>query len=426
MKLVSYAQNFEDVMLWRALGHINDGFYIDVGANDPTIDSVTKAFYDAGWSGINIEPEKEWFDKLAAQRTRDNNIQCAAGSSEGSLKLFVLPGTGLSTSNKEIAKEHEEEYSISVTETVVPLKTLTTICRENNVNDIHFLKIDVETAEKSVLEGIDLRLIRPWILVVEATLPGSQNQDHQDWEPIILSKDYHFIYFDGLNRYYVADEHKDLDHHFSTPPNVFDGASLSGLSNNLWCTTVSNKAETTLAEQKEYTTELERKIHQIESENFKIRKSTREKIIALKLSHEDINEELKKETLSLKSRLNKSEKNHKNLTKKINLLTNSRSWRLTQPLRKTVKSISVLRRKTKEKTSRLRKKAIRTARRKPLFKRMVNGLLYFSPTLKTRFNRPSTKDKKTSTLRQHKHISENASSALNFLNAEIKKNKGNK
>ena len=52
MSFVSYAQNFEDVMLWRALKHIDCGFYIDVGAQDPVIDSVTKSFYDHGWRGV--------------------------------------------------------------------------------------------------------------------------------------------------------------------------------------------------------------------------------------------------------------------------------------------------------------------------------------------------------------------------------------
>ena len=42
---VSYAQNYEDVMLWRALKHVKKGFYVDVGANDPKFDSVTQAFY---------------------------------------------------------------------------------------------------------------------------------------------------------------------------------------------------------------------------------------------------------------------------------------------------------------------------------------------------------------------------------------------
>jgi hypothetical protein len=42
--ITSYAQNFEDVMLWRALGHIENGFYIDIGAFDPSVDSVGKGF----------------------------------------------------------------------------------------------------------------------------------------------------------------------------------------------------------------------------------------------------------------------------------------------------------------------------------------------------------------------------------------------
>ena len=34
MSFFSYSQNGEDVLLWRALKHIKDGFYIDVGANE--------------------------------------------------------------------------------------------------------------------------------------------------------------------------------------------------------------------------------------------------------------------------------------------------------------------------------------------------------------------------------------------------------
>jgi hypothetical protein len=56
MPFISYGQNSEDVVLWRALRDIGTGFYVDVGAGDPKEDSVTHAFYERGWSGINIEP----------------------------------------------------------------------------------------------------------------------------------------------------------------------------------------------------------------------------------------------------------------------------------------------------------------------------------------------------------------------------------
>ena len=74
--MISYAQNFEDVILWRAFKDVNCGRYVDVGAFHPEIDSVTKWFYDQGWSGINIEPVPESFDALNAARSRDQNL-CA-------------------------------------------------------------------------------------------------------------------------------------------------------------------------------------------------------------------------------------------------------------------------------------------------------------------------------------------------------------
>jgi hypothetical protein len=46
---ISYAQNFEDVMLERAFADLAEGFYVDVGAWDPDLESVTRHFYERGW-----------------------------------------------------------------------------------------------------------------------------------------------------------------------------------------------------------------------------------------------------------------------------------------------------------------------------------------------------------------------------------------
>ena len=55
-----YAQTHEDVLLWRALHNVQHGFYIDIGAHDPTALSVTRAFYEHGWRGINVEPDPQY------------------------------------------------------------------------------------------------------------------------------------------------------------------------------------------------------------------------------------------------------------------------------------------------------------------------------------------------------------------------------
>jgi FkbM family methyltransferase len=222
MSFVSYAQNFEDVMLWRALKHVECGFYIDVGACDPDVDSVTKAFYDRGWSGINIEPLSQWHEQLEEKRPRDINLQVAAGAERGEMAFYELADTGLSTSERAIAERHESERNYTKRECTVPVETLNSICQRFHRAPIHFLKIDVEGAEKDVLGGIDFSLVRPWIILVEATLPNTQISNYADWDPLMTAAGYEFVYFDGLNRFYVAHEHGELKGHFCAPPNVFD------------------------------------------------------------------------------------------------------------------------------------------------------------------------------------------------------------
>jgi FkbM family methyltransferase len=226
MTFISYAQNFEDVMLWRALKHVENGFYIDVGANDPTLFSVTRAFYDRGWHGINVEPVSQFFDRLCSERSRDINLQMGAGASAGSFPFFDIPDSGLATSDAKVAEMHRKD-GWEVREIEVPVLPLAKICNRHVTGDIHFLKIDVEGAERNVLLGMDFQKWRPWIVVVEATVPMSQRTAHESWEPLLLDADYAFVYFDGLNRYYVAAEHAQLKPAFSLPPNVFDGFVLN-------------------------------------------------------------------------------------------------------------------------------------------------------------------------------------------------------
>jgi FkbM family methyltransferase len=218
---VSYAQNFEDIMLWRALGGVKNGFYVDVGAADPDADSVTRAFYDRGWSGINIEPLDDYFEKLKRRRPRDVNLKVAAGRESGVQTLHCFAGTGLSTLDPDISARHETEGR-SAQRVSVPVLTLNEILSECAPDAIHFLKIDVEGAEAEVLEGLDLRRFRPWIMVIEATKPNSPEINANQWEHLVVKYGYDFVYFDGLNRYYVTDEKLELKQQLKYPPNFFD------------------------------------------------------------------------------------------------------------------------------------------------------------------------------------------------------------
>jgi FkbM family methyltransferase len=222
MSVISYAQNFEDIMLWRALRHISQGFYVDVGANDPVVDSVTRWFYQQGWSGINIEPVPHWHQRLQVDRPRDVNLQIAVSTTTGRLTLFDVPDTGLSTLSAEVAEVHQQG-GVPVAEMTVPSAPLDSLLAQYaGDRDIHFLKIDVEGLEQDVLKSMELERFRPWIILVEATLPRSPVPNHHLWEDLLTTRGYAFAYFDGLNRFYVAAEHACLADALKTPPNTFD------------------------------------------------------------------------------------------------------------------------------------------------------------------------------------------------------------
>ncbi len=238
---VSHSQNGEDIVLWRALGRIHRGFWIDVGANDPDIDSVTRAFSDAGWTGINVEPLPEVHDLLCERRPNDINLCVALGDSEGESRYFeVTEANGLSTSDGEAAARYRQA-GLDFREFSVSTRTLSSVWDEFVAGDVHFLKIDVEGAEELVLQGTDLGRHRPWIVVVESVEPvvlggavlepGARPpavSTHEMWEHLIVSNGYTLVLFDGLNRFYVANERLDeLGPWLASPVNVLDGAELA-------------------------------------------------------------------------------------------------------------------------------------------------------------------------------------------------------
>lgn len=222
---ISHAQNFEDVMLWRALHGVSAGRYLDVGAGEPDADSVTLAFYERGWRGVNIEPLPGPFARLQASRPRDVNLNLAMGAAPGETSFYVVGDeTALSTMDPALARHHQAE-GWSCKETKVSVSTLAEVCASHVEGELHFLKVDAEGAELDVLRGADFTRWRPWIVLLEAPDPALPLPGPDRWEAEVLTpSDYRFVWFDGLNRFYIAAEREaELAPAFRSPPNVFDG-----------------------------------------------------------------------------------------------------------------------------------------------------------------------------------------------------------
>lgn len=231
MAIVSYAQNFEDVMLARCFPGPS-GFYVDVGANDPDIDNLTRVFYERGWTGINIEPLAANFAHLRKRRPRDLNLNIAVGESDGEITFYeVAKWHGYSTTDAEIAAQHRAD-GLKVIERKTPMRRLAAVLDEHaRSKTIDFLSIDVEGAELSVLAGAGFDRHRPKIVVAESRMPVTVNMVDRffdvpdrtaDYVKFFEPYSYLLAYRDGLNAFFVAEEHKDLARHFFFPPGIAD------------------------------------------------------------------------------------------------------------------------------------------------------------------------------------------------------------
>lgn len=221
MAMISYAHNHEDVMLNRVFRDVSDGFYIDVGAWHPVVGSVTMHFYAKGWSGINIEPAGHAYSLLSTHRPRDINLQVALGETPGVVELYETVGLGLSTVDEQLGRKYLETYQ-NVLKVPVRVTTLAAICEEHLRRDIDFMKIDTEGWELPVIRGGDWRRFRPRVVLVEAIVPQDLTPAWEAWDPFLIDQDYEFVYFDGVNRFYVRCEDSHLCRHFTVPLNVLD------------------------------------------------------------------------------------------------------------------------------------------------------------------------------------------------------------
>lgn len=223
MGIVSYAQNREDVRLARVFTEPT-GFYIDIGAADPTTHSMTRHFYDRGWHGINVEPRADGFAAIQQARPRDLTLQAVIGGTNGDAPFFEITRREmgeLSTSRPDRVPELRKAGHDMVEHRRTSM-TLARLCEQHAPSRIDFLSIDVEGSEADVIAGGDWKRWRPRVLVVEALDLTSLTSAHARWEPMLLDAGYIFVVEDGINRFYVPREEAALAETLAKPISWLD------------------------------------------------------------------------------------------------------------------------------------------------------------------------------------------------------------
>ncbi len=192
----TFSQYAEDLFIDRFLKYPNNGFYVDIGANNPKYLNNTRRFYEKGWSGINIEPDLNNFRLLEQSRSRDININAGISKNENQMIFYVCEKDTLSTFSKDTAEKLSSEGHKIIAEKLISVSRLSSILLNHKVTKIDFMTIDTEGHDKEVLESNDWKTFRPKIICIE------DNEGHEH-DSFFKSIGYKKIGFNGLNSFFA-------------------------------------------------------------------------------------------------------------------------------------------------------------------------------------------------------------------------------
>ena len=157
--------------LYDYLNKIENGFYIEAGANDGLLQSNTLDLESNGWEGILIEPSPDNAKKCSDIR-RGTTINAALVSFDYK-DSFIEGDFNLNSTSSKVSSipEYITDFQNEIFESTikVPARTVDSIINEFNINKIDFFSLDVEGYELEVLKGMDFDKIRPKYFLIETS-----------------------------------------------------------------------------------------------------------------------------------------------------------------------------------------------------------------------------------------------------------------
>jgi len=166
-ELFTYAQAWQDWYMFHNLFSRKawgEGYYVDVGADDPVWISNT-LFFDRclGWKGLCFEPQSKFHAGFRQHRTCEVMPTCVA-SSNVTINLIGEGGTAmLASANEVIAAAAKGAKTATFTCTI-----LADELRKRQIKHVDFISIDIEGSEPSVIAGFPFDEIRVdnWLVEV--------------------------------------------------------------------------------------------------------------------------------------------------------------------------------------------------------------------------------------------------------------------
>lgn len=203
-----YGQEGDDFLIWSLFPPGLTGYYVDVGAFDGIHLSNSYSFEQAGWQGICVEANRDYYPLLVKNRPACHAIDAACVSDPSLHEVVFLsePLGLLSGIEAHKTQNMDRRYAArgmtfpGWSEITVPAKTLTHILDEAGApQNIEFLSIDVEGTELDVLLGIDFSRYSFRLIISES----NTSDDEKSIGRFLASKGYFSCRKLGVNTFYV-------------------------------------------------------------------------------------------------------------------------------------------------------------------------------------------------------------------------------
>jgi len=188
----------EQELIRAFFGQKKNGFYVDVGANEPIIESQTYHLEQLGWSGLLIEPLPQYIDILKAQRSGTVvGYACSSPENHGKVLDIIVAG-GHSTLNDAPIAINSNSNEVAQ----VSCRTLDSILEEHHVPvGFEFISIDIEGHEMEMFKGFSLDRWQPQLVLLEDHVIN--HEKHRK----MTQFGYQVILRTGLNSWYVPKSH---------------------------------------------------------------------------------------------------------------------------------------------------------------------------------------------------------------------------
>ena len=193
MMAQSYSQFGEDVLVLEYFHGKREGFFIEIGANDPVKFSQTWLLEQSGWRGALVEPLAAKCDRLRAGRPASRVFQVGVGAPEDRGQTTLHVSADDMFSSLLTGRSGPKETGVET----VNIVTMDDLLGELGWPELDFVSIDVEGLELRVMSGFNLERARPRLLLVEDHLKSLRLHRH------LCRRGYRLVKRTGCNNWYV-------------------------------------------------------------------------------------------------------------------------------------------------------------------------------------------------------------------------------